>query len=103
MRKKCFILVIIVMGILLSFSFVSAKELKVFPGELAYDGFGGNNIRFCGFIENSAVFRKSGNLFFTVKKLPKQISAWGIKFWILEANSDEDWILTSDQSQKEKK
>ncbi len=94
------------MAILLSFSLVCAKELKVFPGEIAYDGFAGHNIRFYGFIENSATFKSAtyaNFLFFTVKKLPKQINVFGTKLWIIEANTDEDWILISDQRQKMKK
>ena len=104
MRKKCFIiLTVMAMVILLSFSSVNAKELKVFPSEIAYDGFAGLDIKFNGFIGNSVALQSvSGkNLFFTIKKLPKQINISGSKFWILETNADEDWILVSDQSKKE--
>ena len=105
MRKQGFILVIIAIGILLSFSFVNAEELKVFPGEVSRNNSAGYHVQFCGFVGNSATFKDnklyaSKLSFFTVKKLPKQIKIFGKIFWILEANTDEDWILISDQEPK---
>ena len=89
---------IVFVVILLSFSYANAEKLKVFPNKRVYN-FTSCSLRFCGFIENSATFQiHNGHfLFFTIKKLPKQLEINGRKFWILEANTDEDWILTSDQ------